>query len=239
MIQKRIYQTKYSKHRAPSKQATFVSRHTLRGHVLIVVLFSTISLSSWAAAAPQKEIHVTLLGQPCLLQGPFDESTLKLIHSFGPAQLYPTLSPLEYSRSREEAKSTLAKLRNSGGLPALFDRYKEKLIRRLDAQVAFLEGFEETRAPQAAKKPPSANLLTQIGRRYLQGQGLKSFETLTHKLIATKSMSPAYRELAEQLFEIFNDNIEKDPEEDFHHAIKKLNVQYMCSFEVESEEEPD
>ena len=39
------------------------------------------------------------------------------------------------------------------------------------------------------------------------------------------------RELTDQLYDLYNEGIEADPEEEFHRAIQRMNVQYTCSFE--------
>jgi hypothetical protein len=202
--------------------------------VCLVSLFTLLSPTepaSWAKTTPETKIHVTLLGQPCLLEGPYDEATLKSIHSIGPAQLYPNLSASEPSNSRENAKKALDTIRNTPTLPSLLDRYRERLGRRLEAQIQFLESLEGFKKNQ--KIPP----LLKIGKRYLQDRDLRSFEATAKKLDGPRKGASAstIRDLIEQLMDTFNDGIERDPEEEFHRAIKKMTVQYTCSFE-ESEE---
>ena len=57
--------------------------------LLSSLLLVFVPVSGRASAAPSTEIRVSLFGQPCTLQGPVDERTLKLIHSLSPEQLYP------------------------------------------------------------------------------------------------------------------------------------------------------
>lgn len=199
-------------------------------------------LQVWAKASPQTEIHVTLLGQPCLLQGPFDEATLKAVHVIGPAQIYPNLSPNDALSSSEQARKALEKIRRVTSLPSLLDRYREKLGKRLDAQMIFLENLESIaeKGPKAVSKQakpgqvPSQvdgiqKLLKSVKSR-IQASSLQKLENLLKKLKTLKN-SAQYRDQVEQVFDFYNDSIEPDPEEEFHRAIKKLNIQYTCSFE--------
>jgi hypothetical protein len=187
--------------------------------------------SSWATTSPHTETHVNLLGQPCLLEGPYDGATLRAIHAIGPAQLYPVLSVSEPGQSVEEAKQTLNKIRTTANLPSLLDRYRDKLGKRIEAQIAFLE------VVPSAQKTKDLSTFIKVGKRAIRPPGLQQFEGLINKLkTASNAKGPktntvSYQESVEQIFDLYNDKIEPDPEEEFHRAIKKLNIQYRCSFE--------
>jgi hypothetical protein len=58
----------------------------------------------------------------------------------------------------------------------------------------------------------------------------KEFAAAVKKAETAKSLGKA--ETADALFEIFNEGIEADPEEEFHRAIQRMGVQYACSFET-------
>lgn len=184
--------------------------------------------SAWAKTSPQTEIHITLLGQPCLLQGPFDEFTLKTIHSIGPAQLYPVIALEEIKNSKKSAQKAIEKLRLSSSLPSLLDRYKAKLTRRLEAQIGFLDAIE------TLSESGEYEAIIKMSKNYLKKA---DYQKLKNKVIALKPSSKSLKnqDKANQLFDFYNDLIEPDPEEEFHRAIKKLNIQYRCSFE-DSEE---
>lgn len=194
---------------------------------LVVIIFLS-SVSSWAKTAPQTQIHVTLLGQPCLLEGPFDEITLKAIHSLGPAQLYPNITPSDPTNSKDQTRKTLEKLRSSS-LPSLLDRYRERLSRRLEAQLAFLEALD------SFIKMNKAGPLLKAGKRYLRDREMKGYETQLKKIHGPRKNTSQFRDAVDQLMETFNEGIEKDPEEDFHRAIKRMDVQYTCTFEENEE----
>jgi len=187
------------------------------------------SITLSAKNSPQTGIHITLLGQPCLLQGPLDEATLRAIHAIGPAQIYPEISTEDFKSSKEQIRKALKKLHAGTTIPSLLDRYRDKLKKRLEAQVAFFEDFE------VAQKKNDPQLLMKSLKRYLKSSDLQQFEKILKKLgAAPKSSSPnssQNRETIDQAYDFYNDSIEPDPEEEFHRAIKKLDVQYTCSFE--------
>ncbi len=172
-----------------------------------------------AAAA---ETHVNLLGQPCLLSGPYEDTLLKLIHSLGPAQIYPNLSHLEQPNTQDQINKALTKIQNAKPLPNLLDRYRERLIRRLQQQLRFIQALHN--------QTPTDSLL-KLGKEMIREPELKKFDALVKRRSSQKEKSPDDPSVTEQLFEIFNESIEADPESEFHRAIKKLQIQYNCSFE--------
>jgi hypothetical protein len=194
-----------------------------------------VSISFLLTALPGRanghstEVRISLLGQPCSLQGPFEENILKLIHSVGPAQIYPILNFKNISSSLAQAKKSLEKIHSISGLPTSLDRYREKLKKRLGAQVAFMTALLETQ--KNSKKSDQNSVLLKTVDDYLQDRDLKKFESILRKNHTLEKMGPLSPDTIEALFEYFNDSIEPDPEAEFHRAIKKLGVQYVCSFE--------
>jgi hypothetical protein len=182
---------------------------------------------AWAITTRMTEIHVSLFGQPCLLEGPLDERGLKTIHSLSPEQLYPARTSFPTS---EPTRRALEKTRSLTAIPVVLDRYRERLTKRLEAQLAFmetLESFSKTR-----KSPP----VRAVGKKYLTGKHWREFETQLKKTEAMREVnSERGRDALDQLLDAFNDGIEPDPEEEFHRAIHRMNVQYTCSFEESSE----
>ncbi|MCM2324019.1 MAG: hypothetical protein NDJ90_12235 [Oligoflexia bacterium] len=177
---------------------------------------------------PGTQIKVTLFGHPCVLQGPTDVATLNAIHSVSPEQTY-TIFLMEDVRkdSAQQLKDNVEKLKKASPLPAALKRYRDALIRRLTSQIAFVEGLQ---AAQAEKK--SAPLLAAV-RPQLQGKNSKAFEEAAKKL----DRAGAEPALYEQLLELYGELIEPDPEEEFHRAIRALQVQYSCSYgEVQERE---
>jgi hypothetical protein len=188
-----------------------------------------LNFQSASFAGTQTEVHVSLLGQPCLIQGPFNESILKSIHSIGPAQIYPTLSLQNITSSLEQARKALEKIRSNTSLHSLLDRYREKLRKRLEAQITFM-----TALLQSQKFNQNSALIETAGR-YLQLHEMQTFERLAKKTSPLEKPGEKTTRLnsenLEAMFDLFNEAIEPDPEGEFHRAIKKLGIQYKCSFE--------
>lgn len=207
------------------------------------VLAGIRSASANSATPPQNEIPVQLFGQPCVLRGPLEKAALKAIHSISPDQMGPTEEEMSGPTPRlEDLKKAATALKGASPIPPLLDRYRERLSRRLDAQIAFAEGM------QAAQRTQSASPLLTATKPYLQtavsahgGRAKKTsqqFETLARKIFtATASRSKASGQSeAQSLYDLYSESIESDPEEDFHRAIRRLNIRYHCNFGDPEEE---
>jgi hypothetical protein len=177
------------------------------------------------AAAASKEIRITLFGQPCLLQGPLDEKALRTVHSLSPDQLYPAR---ENTLAAGPTRRALEKLRGTTGAPAGLDRYRERLAKRLEAQLLLLTAIETSRADGKA-----ASLLA-ASKAKLSGKRQKEFDAAAKKAETAKTLTKA--ETLDALFDSFSDGIEPDPEEEFHRSIQRMGVQYACSFENTGED---
>ncbi|HLD99847.1 MAG TPA: hypothetical protein VJB59_06285 [Bdellovibrionota bacterium] len=179
------------------------------------------------SASKTSEITVTLFGQPCYLSGPVSTSALKSIHSISPEQIYPSSDALP---SSEPIRRSLERLKNVSELPSGFERYRERLTRRLQAFLAFSDGLS------AAKSAAKSESLLKLARPFLQGKRIKEFETLAGKIDSSKKLDA---DLAGQLFEVFLDIVEPDPEETFHRTIQKLNIHYTCVFSEDGESDSE
>ncbi|MEK7396186.1 MAG: hypothetical protein AAB116_04560 [Candidatus Poribacteria bacterium] len=187
---------------------------------LIVCAFKPAVSGASNSPTPSSEITVNLFGQPCLLTGPLDKETLKIIHSISPEQLYP--HEPEYASTMQALK----KLRAVKSLPPSLDRYKDRLAKRLEAQLSFFEGLA------TAKKPGKIPFLNAV-KPHIKGNS-SAFTSAVNKLVFSEASNN--QEKLDTVFELYNEIIEPDPEEDFHRAIKKLNVQYTCVFEDSSDD---
>jgi hypothetical protein len=199
---------------------------TPRGTLLLVggLLACWPAAPELARAAPSsREIRVALFGQPCSLQGPADEQTLRVIHSLSPDQLYPSRESVLTSLS---TKRSLEKLRAITGTPPALDRYRERLTKRLEAQLALLTAFESLR-----KDHKSAPVIA-AGKAHLNARRSKEFERAVKKAEASKTL--AKNDTLDSLFDSFSDGIEADPEEEFHRSIQRMGIQYACTFEEHS-----
>lgn len=187
----------------------------------LILLFYCAYDANAAQAANSHQIHVKLFGQPCLLEGPVDEDTLKTIHSISPEELYPVFEP---GLKHAKVKTALEKLRALRTPLAGLDLYREQLLKRLEAQASFLKGLDEA---LVVKK--SFPLVAGV-RAQLSDAKFKSFENMAKKLDG--GLTPAQRkDLIDQLFFSYNEALPSDPEEEFHRAIHKMKIQYLCSFE--------
>lgn len=172
-----------------------------------LLLFSVLAQAN---TAPSTEIRVSLFGQPCTLKGPVDERSLRQIHALSPEQIYPEREP---RLSGGPTRRSLEKLRAFQNVPAALDHYRERLIKRLEAQLVLLEALEGFR-----KNHKSAPIMD-AAKTYLSPRRIKEFE------VALKKAD------IDQIFDTFSDGIEPDPEEEFHRAIHRMSIQYACSFE--------
>lgn len=192
----------------------------------------TVALAGFSPDANAHQIHVTLFGQPCTLEGPqtIDVPTLKLIHAISPEQLYPGF---DLNGKASAFRSALDKLRSSKGLPDEFDTYRDRLTKRLQAQAAFLSGLAESERVKRAEPLLSAT------REYISSETRqKAMETGAKKL-ETNLNAAQRKEIAEQLFNTFSEAMPSDPEEDFHQAIHRLKIQYVCTFEESGSDHDD
>ncbi len=174
---------------------------------------------AWAA-----EIDVKLFGQPCKLSGPHETATLKAIHSVSPEQAVPDDLLTEFRADRAaQLKSSLERVKSARPLPSSLDRYRDKQKRRLNAMIAFFEGFNVARNDRKPE-PMIERVSHSLGR-----QDLESFSALVRKAFSTSAGKPLNNETGEQLFVDYLERIQADPEEDFHRATRKLQVSYDCA----------
>lgn len=182
-------------------------------------------------AAKLTTIQVTLLGQPCLLEGPFAEHILRTVHALGPAQLYPSLFVNEAEDSKAALKKALNQTNSYKNLPDAFDNYRKKVTLRFTSQMTFFTQLAETNLLDSRQDP--APFIEGV-KKNIRESDVRQFEGLVKKLKTLLKKSQR-QEALDQLFDFYNDSIEADPEAEFHRAIKKLNVQYVCSFDESDE----
>jgi hypothetical protein len=201
----------------PIARATAIAVATL--------VLSCASAPAWAAKAGTTRIPVTLFGQPCMLEGPLTQDTLKAVHAVSPEEI---CSPFSVERTPEETKGAIEKLKAATGLPSALDRYREKLTRRLKAELSFLDALPES------KKSKSPAQLIEATREYVPVAKRKEFENLA-KSFATVADAAKRKEVTGQIYDFYNEAIDANPEDEFHRAIRTMNVQYICSFEESDE----
>lgn len=178
-------------------------------------------------------IEITLFGQPCLLEGPFEVSTLKAIHEISPEQIQSVRTEAAF-QDLKILKKSLSKIKSAGKTPPVFDQYRDRLIKRYLAQIAFAEGV------QATQKNKNLSVLIDTVLPHLSGLHQAPFEALAKKLQVesphSKTKALALPQMIAQLKEAYEEAMPADPEEEFHTAIQKLKISYNCSFDEATHE---
>ena len=193
-----------------------ILKEKLLGLFLIGIL--TVATNSLANDTRKLEIKVTLFGQPCTLSGQFTEVQLKAIHAISPEKIPPSVS-------LEQAKESDRALRKSNELPPPLEPYREKLAKRVSAQLALKEALAQSR------KLGNSEAIVAIAKKNLQPKPLKEFQTTLSKLTAKQKISTWNSDSTDEISDLFDNLIEPHPEEEFHRTIKRLDVKYTCSFE--------
>lgn len=179
--------------------------------------FALSANASTPSASPETvQVPVTLFGQPCTLTGPLSEAALRALHSISPEQTPP-------ARSAEPARNALGKVKKITHLPPALDRYREKLSRRLEAQVAFYDGLG------IARKTNKLDKVYEAIKQHLPEARGKNVEAVARRFNGDGVVT-------NEIIDAFEEALEPMPEEEFHRAIQRLNVRYACSFEEADEE---
>lgn len=168
--------------------------------------------------ASGKQIQVSLFGQPCMLSGPVDEAMLNNIHSVSPEQM-------PAAENGTQAKQSMEKVRKPLPLPSALDRYRDRLAKHYEAQLAFHDGLE------AAKRSAKVEPLLKATKNYVTGKRAKEFETLTRRISSKQKPAAWDQTTLEQVQEAYAGASEAYPEEEFHRAIQRIGVRYTCSFD--------
>ncbi len=182
------------------------------------VLAAFLVLSVHARAA---QVQVLLFGQPCSLDGPaeFSEAQLRAIHQISPEQ-----TPL--SDNTASLRSSLERIQTAGELTSPFSRYREQRKARLEARLKFEDAVAKAhRSGDAAAFAESTRGLIHSRRH----------PVLVKKLQAALKAGPSQRAW-DDVRDYFIEFTGPDGEEDFHRTLRRLKIQYQCSFEAERSE---
>jgi len=179
-----------------------------------------LSLSGMPAGAAQ--VQVMLFGQPCSLDGPseFTDAQLRAIHQVSPEQ-----TPL--SDNPSSVRSSLERVQSAGELPAAFVKYRDQRRSRLDARLKFEEAVAK------AHRSGDANAFAEATRGLLHA---RRHSVLVKKLQAALKAGPSPRAW-DEVRDYFVEFAGPDGEEDFHRTLRRLKIQYHCSFEAEKGED--
>ncbi|HUP56326.1 MAG TPA: hypothetical protein VM598_02665 [Bdellovibrionota bacterium] len=197
---------------------------------LLALLPATRAGAGPKLSVPATRVPVTLFGQPCVLEGPLGAVELKAIHSISPEEI---CTPFSSERTIDETRKSMDRLKSTTGLPSGLDRYRERLTKRLKAELAFLEGLAEARRKKSVQP-----LLVATQEFIVSPRKRTELENSAKAFVAAADGTNRWQQQT-QLFDVYNEAIEAKPEDEFHRAIRTMNVQYTCSFEEatgESEE---
>lgn len=190
----------------------------------LAIAITLALIPTWAAGAANTQLQVKLFGQPCTLQGPTTDDVLRAIHAVSPEQVIPILESEDLRESGiAKVQKSLGQLREQKSVPSQLDRYREQLIRRLEAYRSYIEGVLAARANR------SPEVLVKTVRKHLKGatKAAKRFEAEVKRM----PPGPLSAEAALKLLDLYGDAIEPDPEEEFHRSIRRMNVRYVCTFD--------
>lgn len=188
----------------------------------ICVIFASIE-GDVAIAATNQSISVSLFGQTCQLSGPFESRILKTIHSISPEQM-------PRPQSLTEATQQQRKMRNLAGLPAAFQKYTQKTEKQLTVIQEIFGAYEEAKANRRADR------LLEFGKSRLTPRALAELQSWSKKL---EGKGPLPSLSADSLYLWFESAIGPTVEEEFHATLRKLKVDYQCSFEDSDSEASD
>ena len=182
-------------------------------------VFTVLAWSSlFGASAGAVQVQVMLFGQPCSLDGPseFSGSQLRSIHQVSPEQ-----TPL--SDSAAALRASLERIQSAGDLPAAFVKYRDQRKSRLDARLKFEEAVAK------AHRSGDANAFSESTRSLLHA---RRHPLLVKKLQAALRAGPSQRAW-DEVRDYFVEFAGLDGEEDFHRTLRRLKIQYHCSFEAD------
>jgi uncharacterized protein YihD (DUF1040 family) len=197
----------------------------------VMILTSIFLLAASASGADKKvsEIKVELFNQPCLLQGPADLSVLRQIHAISPEQLFPpSLEKASIKSQQDTFKKSLRYMKTNVKLPQEFQKYTQRMERRLEAFVALFDGLEKMRKSQNTKE------LSTAVAPYFQNKNDQEFSKIVSEL--KPNLKEVSNDTLESLKQSIKSGIEPDSEEDFHKALLRAGIQYNCAMDEKSDE---
>ena len=186
-----------------------------RKNALIYFMFSMFSLT---ALAKDHQIQVKLFGNICLLKGPVTEASLRAVHAVSPEQLPPV-------DSVDQIKAQIQRVQSVTSLPPLLSEYRDKIQKRLEAWAGFYDALS------ALKQDSKSDAIYIVSKKFIATDRQASFESTLKTLLPKDSTKGLSSSTVDQIKETYERYIESDPQEEFHRVIRKLKIQYICSFE--------
>ena len=191
----------------------WIAARRVSGFALLAVLALASASGGVARAA---RVEVLLFGHPCSLDGPasISEAQLRAIHQISPEQ-----TPLTEDRS--VLRTSIERIAPGEELPTAFSGYCERRRARLEARLKFEEAVEKLRRTRDAEGFAAGTRGLIHARRHAP---------LVSKARAALKAGPSPRAW-DELREYFVEFTGPDGEEDFHRTLRRLKIQYQCSFE--------
>jgi hypothetical protein len=202
-------------------------RHMNTGMITTLIAFWIAS--AHAADKKMSEIKVELFNQPCLLQGPADLSVLRQIHAISPEQLFPPSHDKASVKNQQDTfRKSLRYMKSNVKLPQEFQKYTQRMERRLEAFVALFDGLEKMKKTQNTKE-----LITAVGSHFQNKTG-NEFTKIVNEL--KPNLKEVSNDTLDTLKQAIKNGIEPDSEEDFHKALLRAGIQYNCAMDEKSDE---
>lgn len=191
--------------------------------VRYLAISCAVGLAIGTQPAAAEQVQVLLFGNPCLLAGPkgsFSSDQLLAIHRISPEQ---TPSGAETG----DLRHFIERLKGEKRVPEKFSKYRSRRIELLEKRLRFEEAV--TGVHRTADKTVFAEATKPLihPRRH---------PLLLRKLDAALKAGPSQRAW-DEVRETFVEFSGPDGEEDFHRALRQLQVHYQCSFEDDRAEE--
>ncbi|MEN9722376.1 MAG: hypothetical protein RJB38_362 [Pseudomonadota bacterium] len=202
--------------------ATYVSA-AWRLSALMSFNFLCITLCAPALGGPTKSITVLLFGQPCELSGKesgLTEKQLRALHQISPEQTPST-------ESIATLKSSIERLKSTEDVPDALAHYRHQRSQFLKNRLKFEEALAAVHQNGQVKAFADTTRDLLPARRH---------PALIKKLEAALRSGPSVRAW-ESVRESFIDYSGPDGEETFHRILRRMKIQYQCTFEEERDEE--
>ncbi len=195
------------------------STHTgIRVTSLALLLAARLAI---AAKPIPSGVEVDLLGRPCLLKGPFSKAVLLSVHQMGPEKITPNLTPKEMEQIAKQAAS-------SKSLPPALSAYRDRLVKRLRAQVAYDKSLTDLK--KKPYNPELSELFVKGLKEHMNATRFPLFRDEIRNLFSKNTKKTLTPEFLEKIKETVTSYIEPDTEEEFHKAIRTSDIRYECHF---------
>lgn len=185
----------------------------------LALLFAT--RLALAAKPIPSGVEVELFGSPCLLKGPFSKTVLLSVHQMSPEKVPPHLTPKEMEQVAKQAATAKS-------LPPALSAYRDRLVKRLRAQVAYDQSLVDLR--KKPYNPELSEIFVKGLKEHMNATRFPLFRDEIRDLFSKNTKKSLTPDFLEKLKETVATYIEPDTEEEFHKAIRSSDIRYECHF---------